>query len=384
VTPGSTDTARTLFAGETQRILLPRLARELKVTVAQPVSRGVRLRVYWTSASGCPGLNGPKLELEHDGELDLNGDGFSYDYYNLNPGSYIRGRIDQISGGTYFYLLRGEQSLEDIQTGTNIDPDHWEDTAVLKRYAENGEESYFFYQTSYWKDQDGGDNIYTLVYDNASRRDVSSLDTQTDIVLSTHDLSGYRPSCDNMRRYGDACKIDYSSSQDCVILEAFSVDEKDDPEIDALSEPSAIETSDDRTISLTIESYRDWENIFFFSAAIPLFVSVLVYGFLSLRSCSSALRNNNETNDSEEDLIEPLLPPEDAGAGDGSQNLSPPPATATATHGVQPLLPPEQEFINRNLPPPTAPHPVPPQQPSAPIEDDVVVVPPENVEVVPK
>jgi len=373
VTPGSTNNIRTLFAGETQRIILPRLTRELRVSVALPVSRGVRLNVYWTSNLKCPGLNGPKLELQHDTELDLNGNGFSYDYYNLNPGSYIQGHIDQISGGTHFYLLKGEKNLEDIQKETNISPDHWEDIAVLKRYVANGGESDFFYKTSYRKDKDGGDTVYTLVYDNALRRGVSSLDTQTDIVLYTHDLSGYQPSCDNMRHHGDTCKIDFPSSQDCIILEAFSVTEKDDQTI----EPS-IETNDDRTISLTIESYRDWKITFVFSA-IPLFVSFLVYVCISLWSCISSA-SRNDTNDSEEDLIEPLLPPEDAEVGDNSQNLPPP----TATHSVQPLLPPEEDFSNQNLPPPTALHPVPPQQPSAPIEDVVLVVPPENVEVVSK
>jgi len=160
-------------------------------------------------------------------------------------------------------------------------------------------------------------------------------------------------------------------------LEAFSVNEKDDHH--QTIEPS-IETNDDRTISLTIESYRDWKSTLFVSA-IPLCVSFLVYVCLSLWSCRRASRH--DTNDSEDDydLIEPLLPPEDAEVGEYSQNLPPP----TAAHSAQqPLLPPEEDFSHQDLPPPTALHPVPPQQPSAPIEDVVVVVPPENVEVVSK
>jgi len=341
-----------MFAGETRKILPARFSRELTVSISE-ISPGVRLNVY--STTKCPSLNGRRLELKHHSELDLNASGVWYDYYNFNPGSYVEGRIDELSGVTNFYILKGEQVLKEIQNRTNLNRHYWEDIAVEKCHVKTNKTCDFFYKTSYRKDVDGGDNIHTFVYDNGSSRRQSSLDVQTDLVLYTHNLNGYQPSCKKKKHIGDSCKIMHPSPQNCIILEAFSKHKTDDP----------------GTISLKVKTYRDWKRIFFLSV-IPLFgITALVHGLLALKSCLTA--SQTETNDGE-DLVEPLLPPEDGELQDNHQDLP------MAIQNVQPLPPPDSR--NQNLPPPIVPQ-TPPQS-SAPIEEDVFVVPPENVEVVAK
>jgi hypothetical protein len=143
LTIGSTKTIEAMFAGETRKILPPRFSRELTVSVSE-ISPGVRLNVYWTTK--CPSLNGPRLKLQHDSELNLDASDFSYDYYNFNPGSYVEGRIGELSGVTNFYILKGEQILKEIRNGTNLNPQHWEDIAVAKCHVKTGQTCDFFLQ----------------------------------------------------------------------------------------------------------------------------------------------------------------------------------------------------------------------------------------------
>jgi len=343
----------TLFSGQTQRIYLPFFIREVSVTVVNdpPGSRGVRAAVF--KSRKCPPLNGPRVELKHDSKLDLQASGFVFDYYNFNYGSSVDVWFDQLSGGTYFYLLKGAQALEEIQTGANTDPDYWERIAVTKRHVKVGSSSLHYQIVG---KRDDGDNIYTLVYDNESSSFVSSVDVRTDIVLTTHDLSGHRPICDHMRQY-DSCRVS-ASQQDCILIEAFQINEEDE---EKKSQLLLDETTDIGTISLQIDTYRNWKSIALYST-IPLLVSVFIYSFLFLwrKICERS------ENDDDRSLTESLLPPESL----------------------------EVEDNNNNRPPPTAPEHVPETvvaaalpatlQPSAPVEDGVVMVPPESVEVVTK
>ena len=340
---------RTMFAGETLRVYVPMLTRSVSVEVVHdpPTSRGMRAALY--KSKKVPSLTGPKLELQHDSELDLKGDSFVYDYYNLNPGSSVSVRMNQINndGGTYFYLLEGAKALQELQDGTNVDPNHWERIAVAKAGPHGG--NAFFKLTNTYKP----DNIYTLVYDNQSTHRVSSVDVETDIVMTTNDLHGYNPACDHMRT-GDACHV-YASRSDCVILEAFAVQEEDGIEE---------EGEGDKTISLRIETYRDWKSIAIYST-IPLAISVF-YLWGCIFYCCCCKRNQTSIDGI---ATEPLLSPNELEEG-------------------------ESEAAAADQPPPTAPHFVetspPPVQASAPLEvepqqpDNVVVIPPESVQVVTK
>lgn len=366
VSADSTYNIRKMFAGETQRIYLPILTRDVSVTVVHdpPTVRGMRAAVF--KSRNCPSLNGPRVELQHDSELDLQANDFVYDYYNMNPGSSVIVGLDQISGGTYFYLLHGAKALKEIQTGTNVDPDYWERIAVAKSHDTSNR--YFQTVTSGWD----YDNIYTLVYDNESTSLVSSVDVKTDIVLTTHDLSGHTPICDHMR-IGYSCRV-AANRADCIIVEAFSVSDDQQQnerkkEVDPLLDENA--DSDTGTISVRIETSRNWKKIAVFST-IPLSVSVLVSVLIYICKCLwrwiQVQRNEIIESNQYGISTEPLIPPE----GDGA----------------------EGEI--RDRPPPMAPHHVPEVataasspatlQPTAPVEDDVgvVVIPPESVEVVTK
>merc|ERR1712176_246676 len=354
VTIDSKNNILTLFAGQTQRIYIPFFTREVRVTVVNdpPASRGVRAAMF--KFQKCPLLNGPRVELQHDSKLDLEASGFVYDYYNFNYGSSVDIWFDQLGGGTYFYLLKGAQALKDIQTGINTDPNHWERIAVKKSHLQAGTRTSLHYQTTR---RDDNDNIYTLVYDNESTRSISSIDVQTDITFTTHDLSGYRPICDDMRQY-DSCRAP-ASRQDCIIMEAFSIDDQGEKSQHPLTNITA---SDVGTISLQIDTYRNWKKITLLSF-IPLFVSLFIY------SCIFVWKNichrNESDNDHERALTESLLPPaEDVEAEESNMDRPPPTAPPHAPEAVIPVASPPR--------------------PSAPVEDGVVTVPPENVEVVTK
>ena len=353
---------RTMFAGETLRVYVPMLTRSVAVEVVRdpPTSRGTRAALY--KSNKVPSLTGPKLELKHDSELDLEGESFVYDYYNLNPGSSVSVWMDQISdGGTYFYLLEGAKALEEIQTGENVDPNHWERIAVtLAHTVGHGHTDSAYVQTS-TNNIFSYDNTYTLVYDNQSAHRVSSVDVKTDIVMTTHDLHGYNPACDHMRT-GDACHA-YATRNDCIILEAFAVREE--------SEEDRLEDGEgDKTISLRIETYRDWKSIAIYSS-IPLTISVLIIGGMYLWGCMFYCRSKRNETMIDGNATEPLLSPGDNGLEEGGSG------TATA-----------------DRPPLTAPHfseESPPVEATAPSEaellqqpDNVVVIPPESVQVVTK
>lgn len=355
----------TMFRGETQHIPVPRWTQEVRVTVASnpAPSRGIQAAVFWFSGHDCPGLDGPTVELQHDDQHDLAPGGYDYDYYNFNPGSSIDIRFNQLYGGTYFYLLKGYDALEGVREGTD-DYRYWDDVAVAKHYAKPNSKSSLHYRTSSY-DRDDGDNIYTLVYDNESDHDDSELDVETDIVRTSHDLYGAKPECDSMRR-GDYCSIPASRS-DCIIVEAFLSGGKDDSEELAEDEEETSldgSSDDDKSISLRIETYRNWNSILQVSL-IPFVVSIVLFVVVFFWNSVCA---RSTTHDENIDLEEPLLSPEtDDGEEDGD--------------GV-------------DLPPPMAPNHVPeataeatasmPEGSAPPAEEDVITVPAENVEVVTK
>jgi len=386
----------TLYAGETQRVYLPRLVKEIRVTAVSNYddadvldkddgattttttseAANVKAAVFKFRTNKCPPLTGPPVKLPHDSEFDIPGASFEYDYYNLYRGSTIDVRFDQLAGGTYFYLLKGAKALEEIQKGTNTDPSHWENIAVVKRHIKPNTPSYVS-DVHYVVRGSEDNDIYTLVYDNDSNTRDSSLDVETDLVLSTYDLYGYQPACDNMSSYwNSSCRI-AATKNNCVILEAFSV--ADDNESEKTAETMGQEQrrrrdesvdptngggSETGFIRLKIDTYRNWTLIGILST-IPWFLSVVVFGcwnccFCCFGTClccvccccpsSPGSNTNNDTNNDNDntDLEEPLLPQQ------GNDRIDP-------------------EEMER--PPPTAPHhqtaaaaPMPP--PSAPLEDD--------------
>jgi len=377
---------RTMFVGETHRVYIPMLTQEVRITVVHdpPTSRGTRAAVY--KSRTCPSLTGPKVELQHDSELDLQGGGYVYDYYNLNPGSSVSVWLDPISGTsrtTYFYLLHGAKALQDLQTGSNLNPDYWERIAVVQSYGNKNTE----YQTPTRGSSWDYDNIYTLLYDNESDIRLSSVDVKTDISLTTHNLNGYTPSCDYMT-IDDSCNV-VTNPNNCIIVEAFSVnndgelldqEEKEETEEEKEDQEALLHekniatttTTDDgnKTISIRIETYRNWTKLIVLSS-IPLFISISICLFLYLWRCICTSRRQRRNNNNNNAIsTEPLL----ASEGDGVE---------------------EEGVLGDNRPPPTAPHhPVPeataevvattPQPTAPPFDDNVVKVPPVvvNAEVV--
>lgn len=367
---GSMNNVETLFAGQTLRIVPPFsfLTQKFRVSVAQypPASRGISADVFW-STSKCPSLTGPKVKLQHDSENDVPPNNYIWDHYNLNPGSRINGKIHQLSGTTFFYLMKGSHTLEEVETG-KVDPTYLDNNAEIKFRVSAGNTRKYQYDTPYWWATDYGDNVYTLVYDNPSQYSDSSFDVNTDITMTTHDMRKLGdPYCGYLRHFGDHCPFSPSRS-DCIIIKAFFDDDKDNHEVVETAEAPLVTDSDsDRSISIEVEFYRDWKDISLYSV-IPLFLSLLVYVFSSLWRW---LSGRNEIDDEEGDLTEPLLSPEDD-EGDTTEPFFPP------DDG-------EVEDGDWDRPPPSAPQSVPEAtpQPSAPIkDDDVIVVPPESVEVV--
>jgi len=377
---GSMNNVETLFAGQTLRIVPPFsfLTQKFRVSVARypPTSQGISADVFWSS-SKCPSLTGTKVKLQHDSESDLQPNSYVWDHYNFNPGSRMSGEIYQLSGTTCFYLLKGAHALEEVDKG-KAKPDYLEDNAEVKFCLSSGSSRKFQYDTPYWWATDYGDNVYTLVYDNPSEYSDSSFDVDIDITMTTHDMRKFgNPVCDHLGHYGDNCPFSPKRS-DCIVVKAFLDNDKDDHKVDETAEiPLETDSDSDRSISLEVEFYRDWRDISLYSA-IPLFVSIFVCFFASLCSVLVCvflfmrrwILGQDENEDDEGDLTEPLLSQEDD-EGDTTESFFP-------SDGG------EVEDCNWDRPPPTAPQSIPEAtlQPSAPIKDDVIIVPPESVEVV--
>lgn len=409
----------TLYLGETQRVYLPRLVKEIRVTAVSnyedvdvldkddgatttsgaATGPSVKAAVFKFRTNNCPPLTGPPTTFQHDSKFDTPGGAFEYDTYNLYRGSTIDVRFHQLAGGTYFYLLKGAKALEEIQKGTNTDPSHWDDIAVVTRHIKPStpsSRSDVHYVVRGSEDND----IYTLAYDNDSNTRVSSLDVETDLVLSTYDLYGYQPSCDNMSSYwNSSCRI-AATKKNCVILEAFSVAAADDTNDDESEEADGTmgqqqrrrrdETVDQKNggggeagfIRLKIDTYRNWTLIGILSA-IPWFLSVVVFGCWNCSfccfgtilccvccCCPSGSSSSNNSNDNT-DLEEPLLPPQGHDGIDPEEMERPPPtaphhqtATTAATAPIS------------DMPPPSAPvedDSQPPMVEAIPIDDPVAV-----------
>lgn len=408
----------TLLPGETQRVYLPKFVREVGITVvpdARYTDPTVHAAVFnFGRHQPCPPMTGPTVNLEHDTKFDLPGGGYEYDYYNLLPGSTIDVRFQQIVGGTYFYLLQGASALRDIETGTNVDPSRWEKIAVAKRYIKPTTDATSPRRnTTVHYDVPGPNNdIYTLVYDNDSTVQTSSVDVETDLILTSYDLHGYHlPDCDNMswRRgspHGDSCRV-LATQQNCVIVEAFS--------IDSLASLSSSVSDDEKVISVRIETYRNWTVISLLSA-IPWSVAVLicVCQFLlhrfdgccyrrrywcGCRSCcsggggaSAESDDADYANSTDHDttnpnnistLVEPLLP-HTSGEEDinydrieqSSNNISRPPPTAPPHY----IIAAEGGDVTTIAPiPPSAPFEEEQQQQQQ--DPAIIVIPPEHVYV---
>ena len=351
-----------LFAGETQRIYLPRLVRSIRVTVMKS-DPTVEAAVFELGKK-CPSFSGPPVTLRHDSEFDMGGGNFEYDYYNLNPGSTIDVSFNQLAGSTYFYLLKGQDALHDIQTGHNTDPAHWESIAIAKRFVKPS--THPRDDDVYYKVRGPSNDIFTLVYDNGSTQRESSIDVETDLVLTTYDLSRSTPWCDNMRWWGrdggDSCRFS-ANKDDCLILEAFSSVEQ------IKDEPLAANNADDgsQVISLKVEAFRQWSKIWIWSAA-PLVVSSLTCIVLFLVTCcrQGCCPGGSTSDNDAEDVRQPLLSQE-VQESDYIEHRPPP---TNPLHSSEP-----EETSSRLLP-----------QPSAPLEEEVssaVMVPAENVTVLP-
>ena len=324
------DNLWTLTAGETRRIYLPRLVQDVSITVAEGSDPDVLAAVF--RLSKCPPLTGPAVSIQHDSEFDLAGGGYEYDYYNLYPGSSIDVSFNQLAGSTYFYLLKGADALRDIQTGRNTDPSHWEKIAVLKRYitTSSGPRS----NDVHYKVRGADNDIFTLVYDNASMQRDSSIDIESDLVMTTYDLGGFTPRCDNMKwragNYGDSCRVK-ARRDDCLVLESFSVAGDDGVE---------------RVISFHIDASRQWTAIGLWSA-VPLALSCIICVLRCLvGSCCGS--NMDPDASSAGDVAEPLLSglERDPDGTDLSvtEEFARPPPTAPLEEEVSPsviVIPPE-------------------------------------------
>ena len=343
------DDVWTLVPGETHRVYLPRLVRGVRVTVTGVSDLDVRAAVF--KLAKCPPLSGPQVTVQHDSAFDLPGGGFEYDYYNLYPGSTVDVRFTQLAGSTYFYLLKGIDALRDIQTGRNTDPDHWESIAVAKRFVTPTTST--SNNDVHYKLRGADNDIYTLVYDNASMQRDSSLDVESDLVMSTYDLAGYTPRCDNMMwrgagGNGDSCRLS-ATRDDCVVLEAFSTSGNHDG---------------DRVILLRVEAWGQWMTIGGWSV-VPLMLSCVacaLHWLVVLCCCKGSTRAGGDMNDGDDAAAaEPLLSEVGRNGSDGEYQLPPP------------MAPLEDQL----MPPPTAPLEEPATAPS------VIVIPPEDVTTLP-
>lgn len=231
--------SRILFTGETQRIDLPRYARDIRITA---VDGSTATRAAVSLSRKCPPLTGGKLRVHESLIRDYDPLGYEWFPYNLNPGSSVDVGLVQHGGSTNFYLLKGAKALEEIETGSNTDPRHWDKIAVAKAKVTSGQAKHISYQRSSWdKDQD---NIYTMVYDNPSKRYMSEVDITTSFVLTTHALKPNDIKCDHMDpRYHDYCTLSVSRN-DCIIVEAFTADG----------------SSGFKTVTLDVEIFTDLEE----------------------------------------------------------------------------------------------------------------------------
>ena len=201
--------ALTLWQGETQRVTLPPLVQSVQVNVVStsPSTSAVNAAIFY-SPHTCPPLTGPTILLQQDLLLDMAGGAFEYDYYSLHAGSTIQVSFQQYTGSTYVYLLQGQDTLLDVISGRNTDPEHWEVVALAKRYLRPQSPAIndLFYRVTQ-------DDVYMLVYDNALIKQESLLDVQSDIVVTTYNLANQTPL---LRRIGYSRVQSVNTVLDCT------------------------------------------------------------------------------------------------------------------------------------------------------------------------
>jgi hypothetical protein len=202
--------------------------------------------------------------------------------------------------------LEGVKALEDIESGINTDPDHWERINILSRYVDpnmNHQISDVHYKVRGKNEND----IYTLVYDNTSMSRVSSLDVEERVVMSTYDLYGYKPICDNMSYGSGSCRLKVKKNN-CVIIEAFNV---------------ADHTPGEGRIDIRVQTFRNLTAIGLFSS-IPWLLSVLVSLCCYFCCYSDSTSSSSHGKEEENDLEEPLLLSQEKNDHDDVEFLQPP------------------------------------------------------------
>jgi hypothetical protein len=332
-----------LVPGETRRVYLPLFVRGVRVTVVDGTSPQVEAAVF-RFTNGCPNLKGPKVTIQHDSEFDLPGGGFEFDYYNLYPGSTVSAQFQQLDGTSFFYLLRGEEMLYDLQTGTNIDPARWEAEALVKRRLtpSSSRSSNVFYRVP-----PPNNDIYILLYDNGSEQRFSSFDVQSDLELTTFDLRGATPRCDNMRWWkngGDSCRVS-ASQNDCLVLEAFSTSSSSALSLTDESEQNnntvATNLHEEQVVALRVEAIRHWAAIWLWSgipvALATIFCTVRMFVMWCCSQCSASV--NVESGGLDEPLLSTTI--------EGNEY------NVDEVHRPPPLNP--QHILSPSHPTPTAP-----------------------------
>ena len=229
----------TLNPGERRQVHVTQLNKELQITSS--IAKGILL---YGLDGACPALTGSRVTLNATQELHLDQGDYQYDYFYLNQGSSLDVTIDQYSGASNMFLLRGPISDDTADTSFG-------QSAILKQYATKGHTGRLQYTVPY-------SDTYVVVFDNASNSK-GRASVKYHVDLTSYNLVGLLPfPCQTT----NICTIDLEKTHGCILIQA------------------------DKLVTIHITSSRKWGKIAFW-VALPLAI-----GFCCFRPKRQNLEEN--------------------------------------------------------------------------------------------
>lgn len=190
----------TLNAGETRQIHATKLTKQIQITSS--IANGISMYVL---QGICPTLTGPIIPLNVTQQLYLGYGDYHYDYYYLNQGSSLDVTIEQSSGTSNIFLLKGN-----ISNGTS--DKKLNKHAILKRTAAMGQTTRFKYTAPH-------SDTYVVVYENSFiSKGKATVTYHMDLTsFDLMDLSPFTCETTNM------CTVDRGRKHICILMQAHEL-----------------------------------------------------------------------------------------------------------------------------------------------------------------